>query len=286
MTGDQCAETARRLSEGLQRLGVAVAPHQTLGRMISQAEMLAKCGKASVFEDFAAASSARQHQIGEAALAMEQAERIAAALDVSGSIRNFKDKQRWLKKGVDRLASQDAKGLDYLFEIEVAGRLARWPGLDVAFEEPDIAFSLGTERVYVACKRPRTVEGVPNAIADARDQVGDLGGSAIVIIGTEAIFHHLPEGPRRFRFRTPDDGSAAAKDAFEIITDAAQEEARRTITKTSATRVLMFLGVFTYYADEPSSYCRREFAQGIVGRGDEEGARLLAQLKKWIASSD
>jgi len=62
-----------------------------------------------------------------------------------------------IEKRIDRIDTQDDQAQDHLFELELTGRLAKWPGLEIELAEPDILIRYPADHppMALACKRPR-----------------------------------------------------------------------------------------------------------------------------------
>lgn len=293
LTGERAGRIARSIREGLSSLGVRLSPHHDLERMARQGEMLAALGPGSVFEPWKAAIGAKQNEIADAVFVMEQAERIGGTLQLVPQLRNVEKYRRWLREKLDRLDSQDLTSLDYLFEIEMAGRLARDPELEVSFEEPDIIASFEEHAMLFACKRPRAIESVGASIRKARHQVRDartLHRSrptvGVIVVGMEAIFHRPREGagvePTFYRFA--DRAEAQREGERELVkaivagTDQAEKACREGVAG------LIYFGTIVFFTSRPNAYQNLLFCKTVYNGAIPASDGFIAHLRDVLAA--
>jgi hypothetical protein len=144
LTGSMCAQIADRLRAGLKQLGVTVHPDASIGRMIADAEWLGAFRDGDVCASFN--NGIDQRRFATAFLRMEQARRIAELLERCQRVENSDAKLKpWIRKRVDRLETQSETSQDYLFELDIAARLAAWPHLSITMSEPDIQIRMGDD---------------------------------------------------------------------------------------------------------------------------------------------
>jgi hypothetical protein len=180
LKGTECRSVVADVRAGLAHYGVTVNPTSDLARICKELEWLAHD------LDSGAVSDRKRHNATFPLI--DQASRIASALVAIRQVEGAREKVRHLRKQVDRLETQAAGSQDYLFEIEVAGRLVA-AGLRPAFAEPDIRVDVaGLGSVLIACKRPRSVTGFVDALADAASQIAASGGPpGLAIVSVEAV---------------------------------------------------------------------------------------------------
>lgn len=283
LTGARCAEIARAIRDGLAGLGVRLQPHHDLERIVRQAELLASLGVGDVFGSFRDADGPEKDRITGAILAMEQAERVAASLQVAGRVRNFAQVTKWLQKKIDRLETQESRAQDHLFEIEMAGRLARYPDLAVSFEEPDIVVRVNGKPVYLPCKRPRRVESVGENIRDARHQLAGRQGPSVILINTEAIFHRSgnPNVPVvLYDVGTPDEARAIGVNLIDQAIRNGSDQTEKAF-RDGVTGIL-YCGAMVFLTRDPRAYQNLILHRRVWNSADPGADGLTAQVARLL----
>jgi hypothetical protein len=253
------------LRSGAQYLGVQLRPFHSLERLARDAEWLASHGDNPpvAYSRLAPGSSDRDRFV-RAIITMEQAERIAASLAMLPSVQGGAEKaRRWMKKRVERFRLEDENlpverrqnlhdepALDALLEIEVAGQLARDPGLAVSFDEPDILVKTSAgERLQVACKRPQSISGIPALIRKAARQIEARADPAVIVVGVDAILHKTDDPVRPTRIlvvnRKADATEWLEKQLMEAA-NAAADEFDGHLKKGTAIAAVLIFGVLFF----------------------------------------
>ncbi len=109
---EECRLVAASLREAVERYGLAPNPTSVLARMIFVAERAARDGMLTYQDD-------------EQVRLLGQASHVAICLERFKAVQRGDGLVKWLKRSLDRIADPTSQGLDRLFEIEVAGRLAQ-----------------------------------------------------------------------------------------------------------------------------------------------------------------
>lgn len=265
LTGGRCGRIATRIRQGVEGIGLDLEDCPDLLQMARDAESFAKAGDGPV--------NPRLEEMW-AFLRMEQAERLGNALSNLRSVRNAEKAGRWLGQRLDRLATQDAKAQDYVFEVEIAGRFARlpigvWLG-DDASGEPDISIGWKDEPLFaIECKRARSIGGVANLVRTARRQLRRTDLSRVIILGLEAIFHRSddPQRPTVFYATdTLDEGIAEAERLALEAESAAGRELRKAYNE--GVGGMISCGVFTCLYRRPKAAYAYRWINRSTGRED------------------
>jgi hypothetical protein len=112
--------------------------------------------------------------------------------------RNVKDEARvisWIRKSLDRISQPEAKALDRLFEMEIAGRLARRQALSISTGEPDVIADLpesefpGGRRLRFACKHPDSESAVGANVRKAGEQIVGQGDQGVILVSLDSVVH-------------------------------------------------------------------------------------------------
>lgn len=256
LTADRCNTIGRKIRNGLDALGFTPPPEATVEQMAQDSQWLGT-GPQDIFAD-----GGRYHEdrprFAKAFVRMEQAGRIADLLTWAQQIDGVRSHvRRWIEKRIDRIDTQDEQAQDYLFELELAGRLAKWPGLQIELAEPDILIRYTSDHppMALACKRPRTPRSARRAIEEARDQIRASGCHGAIVIGTEAIFHRTENGssaPCVFQVDTPAQAKAHGNELLIELAETVRQQPRRVFHKRVAG--VFLCGILTYWSRRPSAY--------------------------------
>jgi len=260
LTSSECRAIAETIRESLVTLRIPLAGD--LERFVTEAEWLGTF-PAGPFEPGGAAYSDRQRGL-TAFLLMEQARRVAWMLLAARGLKGKGVSQvlRWVTGRIDRIAVQDEQAQDYLFELEIAGRLRMKDGVDVSLEEPDIVIGpvgrppLGS----MACKRPLRRDTVGRALLKAREQITRRGLPGIIVIGMEALFHRSGDDEEKptviyHADRARDLESEGRRVISEAVGCAAAEIGQ--VFRSGTVEGLLFCGLMTGLLRFPSSYHHR-----------------------------
>jgi len=262
----ECRQVVSKLRQALGFFRLTPNPVSDLARMIRELEWLA--------DNLDSISDVPRYD--RAFPLIEQASRIAFALESLQPVSGAEAKVRWLRKRIDRLTTQTEQAQDYLFEIEVAGRLAR-AELELAFREPDIVVSLPqTGDVLLPCKRPRTPAGFADKLHEAVSQVRRAGGGpAVTIVSIEAMLQPLGGASP-----APVGDSYLARETLRGAVELARDEIalgqKSAINRHLAAEGIVGLFIWALGAAKimrPSSYASEWMGMSIP-RDDERSARI------------
>lgn len=219
LSAPECRSIAKSLRGALETYAITPSPGSDIAKWLVELEWLARM---IVVHTGVHVPTAEKARYDRAFAMVDQASRIASALDALRGVDGVELRARWLKERFDRLETSRAKAQDFLWELEVAGRLARG-GLFPAFQEPDITVRACGETVKLPCKRPRSLARIRDALRRASDQVDAHGGGpALTIVGVEAIVQPARnEDVPRHAFTAPN--AFATREDFHAAT--------RTITR-------------------------------------------------------
>ena len=165
---------AASIRESLSILNVSLHSQSDLHRMLVELEAMAKSPDPST-------------QWGVPLI--EQTQRLANALMGVRRVPGASEKVHSCQNQLNRLETLDSKAQDTLFEIEIAGRLSSG-GLAVALTEPDVVATVpGFGDVSLACKRPRSKNGIRKRLGQAATQITQRGRPGVIVMGVEALLH-------------------------------------------------------------------------------------------------
>jgi hypothetical protein len=154
------ANYAKRLRAGLDTHGVECDPVFFLGKLVREFEWVRDCG-IDFWEGWERVSKQNRDRFLYAFTRLLEVQDRVNLLERAHKIDGGSEQvRRWIRKRIDTLATQEEEAQDHLFELEVAGRLARFEALSVKMAEPDIIIRLPgfTEPIAIACKRPRSAK--------------------------------------------------------------------------------------------------------------------------------
>jgi hypothetical protein len=186
VTAEECRQLAQLLRESLTTFEFAPNPTSDLARMMKALEWLGSFPSDAYQPD--AAFAVNRARSMETFRLLEQAKRTTEALRWARTIPGSQQAVFKLDSRLNRLIDQDASALDFFFELDIAFRLAM-RGLLVSFDEPDLVLTTGTERVGLACKRPRNLRQMRKSIRVAKKQVLRQPFPGFILINVEAMLH-------------------------------------------------------------------------------------------------
>ncbi|MGV8038568.1 MAG: hypothetical protein AB2L07_00290 [Thermoanaerobaculaceae bacterium] len=195
-----------------------------------------------------------QRAIG-AFMLVEQAHRLAQVWSWGRSVPGVAERAAVVRKQLNRLHTQDGPALDFLFELDIAARLAH-RGFSVVFREPDLVLDCGEAGpLALACKRPRSVDGVGQALRRARRQIEGAGMFGVIVTGLEAVFHRTGDPKRPVFFYRSNTREELVEEATRALDDTIQKTRRVIDQELAWPRVLgiLFCGVITGFIDQPSA---------------------------------
>jgi hypothetical protein len=285
ITGLTCATVAKALRKGLDVLGVSLDPQNDLARMLREIEWLASLGDGEP-NTWRVATRAVEERIDAAAFLVEQALRIAAGLQMAERIENVDSLRRWLRKRINRLNGFDSEAQDHLLELEVAGRLARWPDLSVAIEEPDIVFTVRGHRVVIACKRPRGLHTVAPNVDRARGQIRQAWQAsgarppAIIVVGIESLLHSREDGSFSVpHFVEANEAEVLGSRVLDQAAEASHHEAQRAFDE--GVSGILFMGSLSFHTERPPAYQSANVHSSLTS-GEPGGRELSDQVKRLL----
>lgn len=257
LTAEECRRNATGLRQGVAGLGLSLRPESSIAQMIEDAEWLAD-GPDDVF-DAVGKFEEDPDRFLTAFMRMEQAGRIADLLEWASRVGNSRAHARyWIQQRLDRMETQDEQSQDLLFELDIAGRLARWDGLAIELAEPDIVIrypSAETPPFAIACKRPRSADSLIRSIARAKSQIGRSGHRGLIAVSTDAIFHRSGDPTRPTIVYQARSASDAQREGKQILHDlAATISSHRDDAFDDAVGGVYLCGILTFWSGEPSAY--------------------------------
>ena len=273
MTAGQCATVASILKAVVGSLGWSLHPSSELATMIREVGWMGSF-PAEAMQPEAAVAVNKQRGL-EAFVLYEQAKRLAIALGWSATITGFRERAGLLRGRLDRLKTQDGPTQDFLFEVEIAYRLFRH-GLPVALDEPDVIATLEDDvKLAVACKRPRSLAGVAQAVRRGSRQIRARGYPGFIAVGMEAILHRSGDPSRPtvlYLVSDADELQVWAEGFFASAATSAVHELTRAAGGLVAG--VLLCGVITGWSQHPSANIFRWFwlaidrptSEGLVGR--------------------
>ncbi len=200
LTAEHCRAVAMSLRRSLADLDWVLPTASPLAKLLIEVEWMGSFD-GPPRDAATGASSEDPERVAMAFLRFLQLEDTARSLDALGSTaRENPEALKALRRHHDRLATQDADALDYLFELEVAGRLVRG-GARVRFGEPDIiATAKPFGRFSVACKRPRNLARVRERISEGARQIERRALAGFVVVDLQPLIfkNDASERPTRF----------------------------------------------------------------------------------------
>lgn len=267
LTAEVALKSARDIREGAARLGVTLARQNDLEKIARDCELFASLeGKASPPDA----------RFIEGLMAAEQGMRLAATLSMAGQVQGAEKLATWVRGHINAIETQDEEAQDHLLELEVAGRLAREPRLSVSIDEPDIVITVPAGQMTVAIKRPRTAKGVGWAIRKARKQIKRSNRKGMIVIGTEALFHHSNDPLRPtvlYRFETSEEAGTEGMRLVKEAALAARSQIEKACLRESAVGGILFFGALTHVFLKPEPGYGSRYVRGVFPNDGYPGAR-------------
>jgi hypothetical protein len=147
--------------------------------------------------------------------------RIAASLAALPQIANHEQYRQVLAEQVNLLDNPDSAALDRLFEAEVAARLACQVGITVAFQEPDVVAAFPPAPPFaLACKRPRHLKRISDALRSAKQQIRRAGIPGVVVLGVERLFYWKEDRDSRAKVLLEGKGGSSRAVAAQVLEQA------------------------------------------------------------------
>ena len=168
LTKTRCLDIACQIEGGFARFAVTIHPQSDVGLYIREMRWLAEHLDGSTCPP----GSHEHNRAVEAILIVDQAANVAATFAMLARTEIPNMKVQILKKRLNRFKIEgNAKARDILFELEVAGRVARFPEMHVAFEEPpDIVIRTPGSSIAIACKKVTSLRQISKQISEAANQ--------------------------------------------------------------------------------------------------------------------
>lgn len=283
LTPEMCTRAGRDIREGAARLGVRLEGQHDLEKVARACDRLASLladppGSSGILEPDA-------HSV-ETFMMAEQGMRLASILRMAGRVDGSDKLAVWIKGRINRLETQAEEAQDHLFELDIAARLVRWIGQGVSIDEPDIVITIPAGRLALALKRPRSIPSVGSAIEKARKQIGRTGLKGMIVIGTEALFHHSNDPARPtvlYQVATDED---AEKEGRRIVKAAALQAKREIINaclRESGVGGILFFGALTYLCTDPEpAYGHRYITLNFPNKGYPGASDALEGLAGFL----
>ncbi len=254
LTPGRCREIEAVLREITSALGLNLRPAADLAVMIRELSWMGTFPDSDYQPD--AAFLADHERAIAAFLLVDQAHRIAQAWIWGRAIPGAAEGAHVIRQRLDRNRCQEGPAHDFLFELDIAARLAR-RGAAVCFEEPDLVLNNeGADPVGLACKRPHSIAGVANALRRASKQIRRSGIPGAIVLGLEALFHRSGDPARPvviYRGLNRKDVMAEAARQVAVIEASVKGPLRRACSSEGVAGVLL-CGVMTAWVDEPSAH--------------------------------
>lgn len=200
LTSAHCHEVAYHLRARLDALGVRLGAVSPVARLLVEVDWMASFDGPPL-DMTSGASRVDAERAADAVIRFLQMQDITAALVALGPVAlGNPEAVKALRKHFDRIETQTADAQDRLFELEVAGRLAR-RGIEVDFDEPDIvAKAVGLGRFCLACKRPHNLDRLRERITKGADQITTRGLTGFVVIDLQPLIFTNNDDVRRTRY--------------------------------------------------------------------------------------
>lgn len=200
LTSSHSREVAYQLRARLDALGVTLGPASPRARLLVEVDWMASFDGPPL-DETSGASRVDTERAADAVIRFLQMQDITAALVALGPVAlGNPEAVRALRKRFDRIETQTADAQDRLFELEVAGRLAR-RGIVVEFDEPDIvAKSHGLGLFSLACKRPHNLDRLRERIGKGAAQIASRGLQGFVVLDLQPLIFTSNDDSHPTRF--------------------------------------------------------------------------------------
>lgn len=200
LTSGHCREVAHHLRTRLNALGLTLGAASPLARLLVEVDWMASFDGPPL-DETSGASRVDAERAADAVIRFLQMQDITATLVALGRVAlENPEAVKALRKRFDRIETQTADTQDRLFELEVAGRLAR-RGIRVEFDEPDIvAKSHGLGRFSIACKRPHNLDRLRERIDKGAAQIARRGLQGFVVLDLQPLIFETNDNARPTRF--------------------------------------------------------------------------------------
>lgn len=284
LTAKECADLGRNARTLLETLDLKLDPSSDLEQMVRDVEFLGSFPGDPMSSN--GAWAADKQRTVYAFARVEQTRRIVRTLAQAPFVKNADGHLRWLRKRLDRLRirtpdeARAREAEDYLFELEIAGRLAMWERHEISFEEPDIVLTAGTAKVALACKRPRNEKSLKPAILKAGKQIRNSRNAGFIVIGAEYLLHGVDERGRPATIvEALSEGHAFAEgeEALRRAEDASRPEIEKVFAE--ATAGVLFVGVLVYITRDPMVFGYRWFTRIVPNREAPYAPELLGLIR-------
>jgi hypothetical protein len=241
----ECASVAASLRDSERELGLTLHPRSDLADMIRELEAFSK-------EADPAGNPARP--TFDRAFIIDQASRIASALEHLRGVQGFDQVKKWLGKRLNRLRTQTQEAQDHLFEIEIAGRLAQAGAAIELPDPPDIVATLPPfGAVPIECKRPRNARSAIRALREGSRTIEKAGRPGVLVVSLEVLLNTTPAGKvMRWRAPTMDALERALRDDIHRLVDAIL--GRFELVGPNSAAGIIWVGIASALIDEPRSY--------------------------------
>ena len=245
ITKQECLNIAAEINAGFIRNGIPIRPRSDISLLIRETLWLSK----NIDKSRNSLTEQDQRRFIDAFLRVEQAKNISNVFSRLNEIQVPNHKLKFLNKRLDRLNREgDSRAPDMLFELEVAGRLARFKTFwNIQFAEPDIVIEFPGGKIGISCKRPKGINRLSERIKEAAKQGNKSDLSFLIIVGVRDIIME----DSFLRFRTNDEFNKLVDDSLEILMNNCSVPINYAFEKGAGG--VIFCDRFVAFIDEPNS---------------------------------
>lgn len=185
LTKEECIKIASKINTSFALRGIFIRPRSDIDHLVKETLWLSE----NIDKSKNTLTEKEQTRFIDAFLRIEQAKNISNILSLLSEINIPSHKYKFLNKRLDRLNKEgNSKAPDILFELEIAGRLARYKTfLNIQFDEPDIVIEFKGGKLGISCKRPKGINRLPERIKEAAKQGKKSGLSFFVFVGVREL---------------------------------------------------------------------------------------------------
>jgi hypothetical protein len=248
-------EVVAQARRALSSLGADVTPRHSLFQQIKAIEWLADVGLRRNFEGGLTGEEA--DRIWDSVLTLGRLSQLTPALQGFAAVKGNREHVHWLRGDLDSFDKEGNEALDHLLEIEVAGLLARYPHISVEMAEPDVVFESRGERTLIACKRPKTLNGIDGALRKASRQIQRQGVDGIALIDVSLML--LPRDTDAFNFPTLAHADSAFRGRLDDTLRAAPSRLNTALEKDVV--AVLYTGIVVFTDEEASQVRARRVSQ-------------------------
>jgi hypothetical protein len=245
LTKQECLNIASEIVAGFKHHNVPIRTNSDIELFIKETRWLAD----NLDKSRNSLTKENQRRFINAFLRVEQAKNISNVFRQLHDINIPKHKVKFFNKRLDRINRiGDSHAPDILFELEVAGRLARarvFRNVNIQFEEPDIVIEFPGGRIALSCKRPKSIRRLSERIKEAANQGSKTDLSFLVIIGVREIIIKQPF----FKFKTQEEFTKHVNDSLNRLLDMCSNSISYAFEKGAGG--VIFCDRFVAFVEEP-----------------------------------